>query len=75
MLALNEELHKNIKNQNCSPKRQLKVEPSTVIIHAQMDEIFHLKGKKIDSRLKFLLGKIPIPPAKFWKFFKETVIC
>ena len=50
-MAVDEELQQQVVNRNCSPERQLKVQPSTVIIHAQMDEIFHLKGKKIESRL------------------------
>ena len=57
LLALKKELHINIKNKNCSPKCQLKVEPSTVIIHAQIDEIYHLKSQKTASQLAFLLGK------------------
>ena len=52
--ALNEELQKKVKDQNCSPKRQLKVEPSTFIIHAQTDEIFHSEGQNSVSRLAFL---------------------
>ena len=48
---------KNKKNQNYSPKRQLKFEPSTVIIHAQIDEIYHFKGQKTWSRLGFFEGK------------------
>ena len=35
--ALDEELQQQVEHRNCSPARQLKVEPSTVIIHAQID--------------------------------------
>ena len=57
VLPLYEEIRKKLVYQNCSPKCQLKVEPSTVIIHAQTDEIYHLKGQKTASRVVFLLGK------------------
>ena len=51
--ALDEELQQQVVHRNCSPARQLKVEPSTVIIHAQTDEIYHLKGQKSPSRVAF----------------------
>ena len=54
LASLYDELHKKVKNQNCFPKRQLKVEPSTFIIHAQTDEIFHSEGQNSVSRLAFL---------------------
>ena len=56
-MAMDEELQQQVLNRNCSPARQLKVEPSAAIIHAQTDEIYHLKGPKIASRVTFLLGK------------------
>ena len=56
-MAVDEELQQQVVNRNCSPEGQLKVEPSTVIIHAQINEIFQLKGQKTASRLTFLLEK------------------
>ena len=56
-MAVDEELHQQVVNRNWSPKCQLKVEPSTVIMHAQTDKIYHLKGQKTASRVVFLLGK------------------
>ena len=46
-MAVNEELQQQVQNRKCSPARQLKVEPSAATIHAQTDEIYHLKGPKI----------------------------
>ena len=54
---MDEELQLKVLVGNCSPERQLKAEPSTVIIHAQIDEIYHLKSQKTASQLAFLLGK------------------
>ena len=45
-MAVDEELQQQRVNKNYSPERQLKLQPSTVIIHAQIDEICHLKGQK-----------------------------
>ena len=56
-MAVNEELQQQVLNRNCSPARQVKVEPSAAIIHAQTDEIYHLKGPKTALQLAFLLGK------------------
>ena len=60
--ALDEELQQQVVNRNCSHERNLKVEPSTVIIHAQTDEIYHLKGQKSASRVAFLVGKRLLQP-------------
>ena len=55
---MDEELQLKVLVGNCSPERQLKAEPSTVIIHAQTDEIYHLKGQKIASRVAFFAGEM-----------------
>ena len=53
-MAVDEELQQQVLNRNCSPARQVKVEPSAAIIHAQTDEIFHSEGQNSVSRLAFL---------------------
>ena len=61
-MAMDEELHQQVVNRNCSPKCNIKVEPLTFIIHAQTDEIYHLKGQKTASRAAFLVGKTLLQP-------------
>ena len=65
-LALGEELQQKVVNINCSPERQLKLEPSTVAIQGSMDEISYLEGQKPAPRLSFLAGK-----RDFWLWVKS----
>ena len=56
VLALYEEIRKKLVYQNCSPKCQLKVEPSTVLIRCQILEIFHFLWQKLALQLLKLYG-------------------
>ena len=57
ILAQDKELQKILLYLNCSPKCQLKVEPSTVSIGGQMAEICHFLCQKLVSRLSEMYGK------------------